>query len=106
MSSSFLSEYPDQSPVIVTYISNDVYEVNKLCLAFKTMKCLGKDESEHPASLLVFNEDDLIVEQKALQISKEFSSLIREAVSSSKSSEILRTSHKQFAQVKTISFFL
>ena len=45
------------------------------------------------------NPHHLIVEQKALQISKEFSSLIREAVSSSKSSEILRTSHKQFAQV-------
>jgi len=44
------------------------------------------------------NPHHLIVEQKALQISKEFASLIREAVSSSKSSEILRTSHKQFAQ--------
>ena len=52
------------------------------------------------------NPHHLIVEQKALQISKEFASLIREAVSSSKSSEILRTSHKQFAQVKTISLFI
>lgn len=64
LSSSFLSEYPDQSPVIVTYVSNDVKVVDELCLAFKTMVYLGDDDSEHPAPLLVFNEDDITVEQK------------------------------------------
>ena len=52
----------------------------------------------YPVQKRTQNPHHLIVEQKAVQISRDFSCIIKDTIHSSKSYEILAKSHKNFAQ--------
>jgi len=61
---SFLLEYPTNGPVIAILLASREQDVKDVCVALRSLVFLGGDNPDYPAPVLIFNEGDIMDEQK------------------------------------------